>query len=312
MHVEAFRKIWPTALVMLSCVAAPQTPGPVVSHAFDPALTDGAITTDRLFSRSYAPTYPNNGTLLVFLPGQGAAPGAYVTLTTFAASIGFHVVAIDYPNANAPANYCGTDVTCDGGIYWSKWDGRAGPEGITAGNSIQNRLLKLIPYLAAQYPSEGWGQYVAGGTIAWPNTTVAGHSLGSAEAAAIAKIVAVKRVVLFAGPEDGITFPNGSTSPGTWLSQSGLTPPAVQYEFAHAQDVFHAQILANATALGLDSYGPWTSVDGSTPPYGGALELTTNVASGDPHHAVAFDGGIPLDANGNPIYAAAWTYLFGS
>jgi hypothetical protein len=78
------------------------------------------------------------------------------------------------------------------------------------------------------------------------------------------------------------------------------------------QDIFIAQIHTNATALGLDAFGAYTSVDGgASPPYGGSHELTTNVASSDPHHAVAFDGDIPLDGTGTPIYAAAWTYLLG-
>lgn len=286
------------------------TPGPI--HTFSPTVTDPSITTDTLFTRAYVPSAAtDNSTLLVFLPGQGAAPGAYVTLSTFAASVGYHVVAIDYPNANAPSAFCGTDVTCDFSVYLQKWDGRAGPDAITPGNSIQNRVTKLIPYLAAQFPAEGWGQFVAGSGVTWSNTVLAGHSLGSAEAAAIAKIVQVKRVVLFAGPEDGITYPGNVAVPGTWLAQAGLTPVAAHYLFYHLQDTFFAQILANATALGLDALGPYTSVDGAAAPYGHSHELTTNVATADPHHAVAFDGGIPLDANGNPVYAAAWTYLLG-
>ena len=291
--------------------AAQATAGPV--HGFNPALTDANITTDTLLTRTYAPSSSNdNGTLLLFLPGQGAAPGAYITLSTFAASLGYHVVAIDYPDENAPSTFCGTDVTaCDFGVYLQKWDGRAGPDAITPSNSIENRVTKLIPYLAAQYPAEGWAKFFSGTSVTWSNTVLAGHSLGSAMAAAIAKVVTVKRVALFAGPEDGITYPNGSTTPGQWLSQAGLTPVSAHYMFYHLQDTFFLQILANATALGLDAYGPYTSVDGAAPPYGNSHELTTNVSTSDPHHAVAFDGGIPLDASGNPIYVAAWKYLFG-
>jgi hypothetical protein len=307
----------PVASATATASAAPQnvlrTPGPVVSHAFDPATTDPAITTDRLFDRAYAPTYPDNSTLLVFLPGQGAAPGAYTTISTFAASIGYHVVSVDYPNANAAATFCLANLACYAGVWWEKWDGRSGPEtpAITPGNSIMNRVTKMLPYLAAQYPSENWGQFMQSGNVTWSNTVLAGHSLGSMEVAAIAKIVAVKRVVLFAGPEDGLTLPNGSVNPPTWLSTPGLTPLSVHYLFLHLQDTFYPQIIVNATSLGLDAYGPYASVDGASAPYGGSHELTTNVTAADPHHAVAFDGGIPLDGNGNPVYAAAWTYLFG-
>lgn len=289
------------------------TPGPVVSHMFSPATTDANITTDTLDDRSYAPTSPDNSTLLVFLPGQSAAPGAYTTISTFAASIGYHVVSVDYPNEYAAATFCLNDLTCYGGDWWEKWDGRAGPETpqITPANSISNRVIKELIFLAAKYPAENWGQFVNGGSVNWANTVIAGHSLGSMEAAAVAKIVTFKRVVLFAGPEDGLTLPDGTVEPPTWLSAPGMTPISAHYLFLHLQDTFYPQIIANATQLGLDAYGPYTSVDGASAPFGGSHELTTNAAAADPHHAVAFDGGIPLDANGNPIYVAAWTYLFG-
>ncbi len=283
----------------------------MVSHFFNPTLTDPAITTDTLADRSYAPTYPDNSTLLVWLPGQGAAPGAYTTISAFAASVGYHVVSVDYPNANAAATYCVLDMSCYGNVWWAKWDGRAGPEGITPANSISNRVTKMLAYLAANYPTENWGQFAPGGTVTWSNTVFAGHSLGSMEAAAIGKIIPVKRVVLFAGPEDGVTQLNGSVNVPNWLSAAGATPLSSYYLFYHLQDTFMLSIVANNTALGLDAFGPKTSVDGAAAPFGNSHELTTNVAAADPHHAVAFDGGIPLDGNGNPVYAAAWTYLFG-
>jgi len=283
---------------------------------FNPVLTDPAITTDTLADRSYAPTYPDNSTLLVFLPGQNAAPGAYTTISAFAASIGYHVVSVDYPNANVAATFCLNTFTCYGGVYWEKWDGRAGSEtpAILPSNSISNRITKMLTYLAMNYPSENWNQFSGPAAGNWSTTVFAGHSLGSIEAAAIAKIVLVKRVVLFAGPEDGLTQLNGTIQLGTWLSTPGLTPISAHYLFWHVQDTFNNQIVANATALGLDAYGPYASVDSpALPPYGGSHELTTNYTPlvTDAHHAVAFDGGIPLDASGNPVYVTAWTYILG-
>ena len=95
-----------------------------------------------------------NSTLLVWLPGQGAAPGAYTTISAFAASVGYHVVSVDYPNANAAATYCVSDMSCYGNVWWAKWDGRSGPEGITPANSISNRVTKMLAYLSANFPSE--------------------------------------------------------------------------------------------------------------------------------------------------------------
>lgn len=303
----------PTATPASGSQSIARTPGPVASHFFSPTLTDPNITTDLMADRSYAPTYPDNSTLLVFLPGQSAAPGAYTTISGFAASLGYHVVSVDYPNVYAAATFCLSDLTCYGGEWWSKWDGRPGPEtpAITPSNSISNRVIKELTYLAATYPAENWGQFVAGGTVNWANAVIAGHSLGAIEAAAVAKIVTFKRVVLFAGPEDGLTLPDGTIEPPTYLSTPGVTPISAHYLFLHLQDTFYPQIVENATQLGLDAYGPYTSVDGAVAPYGGSHELTTNVPAADPHHAVAFDGGIPLDANGNPVYIPAWTYLFG-
>jgi pimeloyl-ACP methyl ester carboxylesterase len=292
---------------------AVRTPGPVASHFFSPTTTDANITTDTLADRSYAPTFPDNSTLLIWLPGQGAAPGAYTTISAFAASVGYHVVAVDYPNANAPATFCTNNLSCYSGVYLEKWDGRAGAEtpAITPSNSISNRIIKMLAYLAQTYPAENWGQFLTGGTVTWSNTVIAGHSLGSMTAAAVAHSITFKRVVLFAGPEDGITQVNGTINTPTYMSAASATPLSAHYLFWHLLDTFYPQIVANATALGMDAYGPYTSVDGASAPYGNSHELTTNVAAADPHHAVAFDGGIPTDTNGNPVYVAAWTYLFG-
>ena len=69
-------------------------------------------------------------------------------------------------------------------------------------NSIENRLRKLLLYLAAQRPDEEWAGFVTGGEIDWSRIAVGGHSQGAGMAAFIGKRYGVARVALWSGPND--------------------------------------------------------------------------------------------------------------
>ncbi len=281
-------------------------PVPPVLHTFDPALADTSITAFRSPTYAYTPISPTNGSLLVFLPGQQAVPGVYTTFGQFAAATaGYHVLNLDYPNQTAPSEICNNDPTCDGNVLLQKWNGTPGNDHVTPGNSIENRITKELEYLDATYPTEGWNQFLVSGEVQWWNVTFAGHSLGSWEVGYIATILQVKRAIMFAGPEDA-DVANGAPIASDWLSTYSRTPAYKKFIFVHVQDPNYPVVQIDVTAMGLDTLGPWTSVDGASIPFGGSHELTTDVPSSDPHHAVVFDGAIPLDANGNPVFANAW------
>ena len=57
---------------------------------------------------------------------------------------------------------------------------------ISRANSIENRLTKLLQYLAAQFGEEGWSRFMAHDGPRWARIAVSGHSQGGGEAAMIA------------------------------------------------------------------------------------------------------------------------------
>jgi hypothetical protein len=292
--------------------SAQSTSGPVpaVLHTFDPAVADATITAYRNPTYAYTPISPNNGSLLIFLPGRNEAPSNYTIITQFAAaSVGYHVLNLDYPNGTAPTSLCNNDPACDGNVLLQKWNGTPGNDNVTPGNSLQNRIIKELEYLAATYPSEGWNQFIIGGRVQWSNTVLAGHSLGSWESGYVSTIISVKRVVMLGGPQDVDVENVTTTVASDWLSAFSATPVTRKFTFVHVQDPSYPDSLLDSTAMGLDAFGPWTSVDGANIPFGGSHELTTDVPAANPHQSVAIDGQIPLDADGLPPFVNGWTAI---
>jgi hypothetical protein len=76
--------------------------------------------------------------------------------------------------------------------------------------------------------------------------------------------------------------------------------------------------LSSWDGIGLDDFGAPVSVDGQSPPFGNAHQLTT---SGPPnpnptgptasptHGAPVVDSVTPRDAQGNPVYRPVWVYM---
>src|SRR5207245_975490 len=81
-----------------------------------------------------------------------------------------------------------------------------------------NRLTKLLQYLALQYPDEGWDRFLLRDKPKWSQIAVSGHSQGGGNAAMIAKIRLVARVVLFSSVTDSI-----QTEAPSWVA-THVTP----------------------------------------------------------------------------------------
>jgi len=188
-------------------------------HAVAPALTDPAISTAFEPHIAIAPGRATSALLVVFLPGTNGTPAGYSTFLTASADAGAHTIGLMYPDTLAILQDCGDDPDCYFPIRLQKFDGvsRSPIDPVAPSDAIQNRLAKLLLYLDAHFPSEGWNAFLSGGAPKWSSVVLAGHSQGAGEAAAIGKVVALARVVQLSGTVDAVNTPRGTLAPATWV-----------------------------------------------------------------------------------------------
>lgn len=293
---------------------APPAPAPSNSmHSITPAQTDPAISTAFDSHIAIAPGRATSPLLVVFLPGTNGTPADYRAILNVSANAGAHAIGLMYPDSLAVLQDCGDDPACYFPIRLQKFDGvsRSPIDPVPPSDAIRNRLTKLLIYLDAHFPNEGWSAFLSGGAPRWSSIALAGHSQGAGEAAAIGKVVTLARVAQFSGTVDAVNTAAGTLAPATWVGTPGATPAASHYGFDHTADDFFPKILVDWSALGQDAFGPRTLVESSSPPYGGSHELITSLTVGFPHGSTVGDGATPLDANGAPLFAPVWRYMLG-
>lgn len=255
------------------------------------------------------------------LPGTVSNSRQYQLIVRRGAARGYHSIGLIYPNAEAVELLCGPG-SAPNCVGLARREIITGADvspvvAVNAANSITGRLTALLTYLAATFPTEGWGQYLSGGQINWSRVTVGGHSQGAGHAGFLAKLELLDRAVMFSGPAD-----TGGTagSDADWLSLPNVTPAARQYGFTHTDDAIVSQTraLANWRLIGLDAFGAAVSVDNGGAFTGGSRQLLTSAPpANDPgranilsaHGAPVMDGFTPLTATGEPLFAPVWDYL---
>jgi hypothetical protein len=303
------------------------------------------------------PAELRNGKLLVFLPGTGNRPFDYRYFSAEAARAGYRVIGLMYQNDTAIENVCPANATlnpprptnwdedCSKKMRLEILTGVDPPAVISENvmvsvtNSIDYRLTKLLVYLEREFPHEGWGGFLVHGEPNWARIAVGGQSQGAGQAALIAQLRRVRRVVMLSGPPDS-RIPN-QVPPvvDSWV-HVGATPASRHFALYHHKDRFvggppgTTGIPTNLAALGLDSFGPPAAV-GSEGPYcttddigppsdwsfGQTHVLTTDLVPnggcggmnpGNPHRSTARDDFTPLAADGTPRLLGAWRYLIGA
>ncbi|HXM83835.1 MAG TPA: hypothetical protein VN929_18165 [Burkholderiales bacterium] len=289
----------------------------LVLHVVAPQATDPAI--DRALDNHYAwldPATRSKQKLLVFLPGTATPAGAYQLVQREAAQLGYHVVGLMYPNSARLAMVCPPTADPNGCFENARLeilDGidRTPVVDVNQANSIDNRLTKLLGYLAERYPEEGWSRFLAHGEPKWSRIAVSGHSQGGGEAAMIAKLRRVDRVVLFSAVPDNVP---GLGAP-TW-EMTHVTASERYWGLAHDRDTMaFIPILASWTALGMDEFGPAVAPEASAPPYDFTHMLVTDVmprggfVGMNAHGSTAIDNLTPFGADGTPVLRDAWRYL---
>lgn len=279
-----------------------------------PSATDSAIRTfdqpHRVFLDATAET---RGELLVYLPGTAARTTDQDEFGRLAASLGYHVVFLNYPN-DTPAAVCNEDE--DESTFEKFRREIIGGEDldprvqVDRPNSIEHRLVQLVRWLAANRAAEGWAEFLdAQHELRWSAVALAGHSQGGGHAQLVAKDRLVARVVALGSPKD---FNHRHGRPARWCG-GGATPPSRLFALVHERDTqacTYAQQLENLRASGLTTVA---SIDGAAPPYGHAHVLTTNhggakMESALAHLSLAFDFTLPRE-RGRNLLADAWRHL---
>ena len=340
------RWILTAATVALLAVGFSATPAKA-SHeeplySIPPEETDPAIGAGRGNHLVWLPADPSrrNGKLLVFMPGGGANnfPQDWKELGTEGARLGYHTVLLAYKNDVRIADpaACGnaeepplSKPNCAINARQEILDGSNSSEYVIVdrANSIENRLIKLLQYLARDDDDQGWRRFVdtSGAEPApnWPEITVGGQSLGAGQAVLIAMQQPVHRVGVFAGFAD---------AKHGWVELQ-KTPSERFFALVHRRDNFFARTCYASLALQLVSSCPMPGfadrndtanpllVEHRSPPYDGAHVLVTNLEPAkltdaiDPYHtSTARDQWTPRVSlpDGAPLLANAWRHVLGT
>jgi hypothetical protein len=305
----------PTAPATASGLVAARTvasSAPLVLHVVSPRATDPAI--DQALDDHYVwldTAARSNHKLLVFLPGTGQRPAMFQRVPEVAARLGYHVIGLMYSNTVRPTVTCSNDPdpACYENLHREVLDGvdRSAAANVNRANSVLNRLTRLLQYLEAQYPNEGWSRFLRAGEPKWSQIAVAGHSQGGGQAVLIAKDHVVARVVMFSAVVD--LWRGGSPA---WVGGAGRTPVDRYWGIAHSLDASFPAIRASWDSLGLAAFGPPVAPEAGAPPYAFTHMLVTGLPprnNTNPHGAPSNDLNTPLDADGAPLLGDAWRYL---
>jgi hypothetical protein len=322
------------------------------THTIAPSLTDPAITDPAAPAPSrgdnlvwLAPEPRRVGKLLVFLPTGGLTnlPSEFTELGTVAARLGYHTIILAYRNEapiaalpTAPLPGCGPaelpslaapNCARDARREILDGGGESAVVDVDRANSIENRLDKLLVYLAATYPAEGWSRFIddsgAEPQPKWSETVIAGSSLGAGEAAMIAERHDVYRAALLHGWVD---------ARHGWVAL-GATPSADYFTLIHARDNFFARTCYAYLALKLTPACPLADfplpvdpanrqlIENRQPPFTGTqmhvfdLEPGATDGGGDIYHqSTSRNHWIAKEADGvtpSHILVGAWSSVLG-
>ncbi|HEY6891542.1 MAG TPA: hypothetical protein VI300_27295 [Solirubrobacter sp.] len=188
------------------------------------------------------------GKLLVFLPSGGLTnlPPDWTELGTEMGRLGYHTIVLAYRNeapiAALPPAGCGTgveaadappDCALNARMEMIDGGGESTVIDVDRANSIENRLNKVLAYLAMTYPAEGWSQFLDGsGLPVWSKTVISGASLGAGEAILMAGQHTMAGVSIFHGWTD---------AKHGWVKKPAATPANRYRALIHAHDAFFAR-----------------------------------------------------------------------
>lgn len=189
----------------------------------------------------YDPSVPSQHKLIFMIEGTGASAMSMRIDDRIFASMGFHVISVDYEN-NVISTVCehSKDSACSYDFRREIITGEplSNLTSVDSANSLLNRFNTFLQYLVKNNPQGGWEKFLIGNKSRWENIIVAGHSQGSGHAAMLGKMFKVNRVLLFSGPQDYLV---DLGIPSPWLSEKSATPEDRYYAFLSLRDPFNVK-----------------------------------------------------------------------
>lgn len=203
-----------------------------------PCDTDSRISAHSAPHVCWTPDGASRGLLIVFLPGLNHAPRARFAFASVASKLGYHIIALSYPNSFSAQKACENSHRVGAHLRFRRAVVEGGDTGmnrkIVPADAIENRLVKLLIYLAERSPSDQWGQFI--GTHRqprWNKIVIMGMSLGGGYAYVIGKIHDVAGVMMFGSPKDYSAY---FKRPASGFDDQTRTPVNRFFVFNHWED----------------------------------------------------------------------------
>ena len=289
------------------------------SYQVLPHVTDEAIQISTTFHLAYVDTRTFlQAKLFVFLGGTGSASQNYLSICKTATSLGYHVINLSYLNTiNGQVCKSQSNSTCFANYHEEVIFGGTQSDlvKVSASNSINNRILKLLQYLHKLNPNNGWGQFYEGSELEYSKFVLSGHSQGGGHAAYLAQKYSVDRVVMFSSPND---YSDAADQPASWCRNDFATEVNRFYSLVHKRDDTFA--LTKQYAIWKDM-GMLTAIDTSSADssnYSSFKALITNFQPNPAaktlplyHNLTAQDYALPTGADRKHL-KQVWLYLLGN
>lgn len=264
-------------------------PGSTLTSFRLPETSDSFLTPN---ARNLAVSGTAGSPLLLFLPATRSVPRDYRAFLDTASSLGFHVLALDYPNrGRSVVRMCAGIPSCYGAVQRNRFQGggHSAFSAVDRRDSILNRLRLSLDHLQQSDPSGGWSRYRSGDSIRWDRVVVAGHSQGGGLSAYIAHRFHVHGALMFSSPVQS----DGGV-PARWMLTSGATPASDLYGLVDSGDRYAANVTASWAAIGMTgTHAQVTDLDLGSPR--------------DSHLRTVTDRTPRVD--GRPVLAPTWRWM---
>ena len=286
--------------------------------ASTPSDTDSEIKDFNSPHQSWLPRKPARNQLLVFLPGTHGIPKSNSPFAQTAASMGYHVISLIYPDSVAAQQVCARKANPQAYLNFRLEIIEGGEHSqliqVSRADSIENRLIKLLEYLDAHQPNQGWKQFLTDKQVNWEKIAISGHSQGGGHAYVIAKLHKVARVIMFGSPKD---YSHYFHAPAAEFDSGSETPLNRYFAFNHLKDSLagcnHDQQMEIFQQMGLTKLGT-ANADASSTAFNHAHMLFTDLqlpqtAAMPAIHTSVLNNTSAKNKDGQPLCPAVWRYM---